>query len=107
MAAQAALDFLDEIIERLVRGLRPECIYLFGSQATGQAQAGSDIDLLVVVPDSDLPRHRREAMSYDLLWGVLQPVDVIVLTREEFERSSHVKTSLASTVLNKGKLVYG
>jgi predicted nucleotidyltransferase len=98
---------LKEIVDRLVRGLHPERVYLFGSQARGQAGEGSDVDLLVVVADSNLPRHRREALSYDLLWGVTTPVDVIVLTRAEFQRASRVKTSLASTVQAEGEVLYG
>jgi len=98
---------LKEVVDRLVRGLQPERIYLFGSQARGEADEGSDIDLLLVVPESDLPRHQREALSYDLLWGLTIPVDVIVLTRAEFERGSRVRTSLPATVQTEGKLLYG
>ena len=97
---------LDQIVSRLVEGLHPERIYLFGSQAHGQATEDSDFDLLVVVPESNLPRHQREAHSYDLLWGIPTPVDVIVLTKEEFNRTSQVKTSLASTVQAKGEVLY-
>jgi len=43
-----------------------------------------------VVPASDLPCHQREARSYDLLWGLTRPVDMIVLTRAEFNRASRV-----------------
>lgn len=100
-------EVLNEVVERLVRGLEPDQLYLFGSQAKGKADEGSDIDLLLVVPDSDLPRHQREAFSYDLLWGLSIPVDVIVLTQAEFQRGSRVKTSLPSTVQNEGKLLYG
>jgi len=100
-------EILKEVIDRLVRGMQPDRIYLFGSQARGQADEGSDIDLLLVVPDSDLPRHRREALSYDLLWGLTVPVDVIVLTRAEFQRGSRVRTSLPSTVQAEGELLYG
>jgi len=107
VVAKAPAEVLNEVVERLVQGLHPEQIYLFGSQARNQAEEGSDIDLLVVVPTSDLPRHRREALSYDLLWGLKMPVDVIVLTRAEFQRASRVKTSLASTVQAEGKLLYG
>jgi hypothetical protein len=53
-----------------------------------------------------LPRHQREANSYDLLWGLTTPVDVIVLTKEEFNRTSQVKTSLASTVKANGEVLY-
>jgi predicted nucleotidyltransferase len=102
-----ASETLEEIVDRLVQGMHPERIYLFGSQARDEAGESSDIDLLVVVPDSDLPRHRREAFSYDLLWGLTVPVDVIVLTRAEFQRASRVKTSLASVVQTEGQMLYG
>jgi predicted nucleotidyltransferase len=101
------IELLDEIVDRLVKGLRPERIYLFGSQARDQAGTGSDVDLLLVVPDSHLPRHQREAKSYDLLWGITVPVDVIVMTQAEFQRASRVKTSLAATVQSEGKILYG
>ena len=97
---------LDDIVSRLARGMQAERIYLFGSQASGLAEQGSDYDLLVVVPRSKLPRHRREALSYDLLWGLTTPVDVIVLTRAEFKRAVKVKTSLAATAQTKGILLY-
>ena len=98
---------LDEVVSRLAEGLQAERIYLFGSQASGLAKTGSDYDLLVVVPRSDLPRHQREAFSYDLLWGLTLAVDVIVLTRAEFRRLAQVKTSLAATAKAKGILLYG
>jgi predicted nucleotidyltransferase len=105
--ANVSPESLQMIVNRLVQGLYPDRIYLFGSQAQGQADESSDVDLLVVVSTSDLPRHRREAFSYDLLWGLKVPVDVIVLTQAEFQRASRVRTSLASTVQAKGKLLYG
>ena len=99
---------LKAVVQRLVDGLHPERIYLFGSRARGTHISGqSDFDLLVIVPDSDLPRHQREARSYDTLWGLTTPVDLIVLTRDEFDRSSRVKTSLASTAQTQGQLIYG
>ena len=98
---------LGEVVARLAKGLNAEQIYLFGSQASGFADQGSDYDLLVVVPRTDLPRHRREALSYDLLWGLTIPVDVIVMTNTEFIRNSQVKTSLAAAVQSKGILLYG
>jgi len=105
--ATLSTDLLREIVDRLARGLQPERIYLFGSQARGMADEKSDIDLLIVVPDSDLPRHQREAFSYDLLWGLPTPVDLIVLTRDEFQRASQVKTSLATRAQIEGQVVYG
>jgi predicted nucleotidyltransferase len=48
-------DLLEKVVDRLVRGLSPERIYLFGSHAYGEP--GSDSDLFVVISSSDLPRH--------------------------------------------------
>ncbi len=99
---------LQEVVSRLVNGLQPEQIYLFGSYARGtQIPGQSDIDLLVILPDSNLPRHQREARSYDTLWGLVLPVDLVVLTREEFNRTRRVKTSLAFTAQTQGVLIYG
>jgi predicted nucleotidyltransferase len=97
---------LEPVISRLVEGLKPDSIYLFGSQARGEATSDSDFDLLIVIPQSNLPRHQREAKSYDLLWGLTTPVDLVVLTREEFNRTSQVRTSLASNVKNQGRILY-
>ncbi|WP_420641692.1 nucleotidyltransferase domain-containing protein [Candidatus Leptofilum sp.] len=98
---------LDQLVKRLVSRLKPNAIYLFGSQARGEATLDSDYDLLVVLSDSPLPRHERETKAYDALWGLKQPADVIVLTAEEFEESQQVLTSLSSTVLREGALLYG
>lgn len=98
---------LDQLVRRLVSRLKPASIYLFGSQARGEADSDSDYDLLVVVPDSLLPRHERETKAYDALWGLTSPADVIVLTAAEFEKAKQVPTSLASTVLREGTLLYG
>lgn len=98
---------LDEVVNRLVNGLDAESIYLFGSRAEGQVKPGSDYDLLVVLTKSEQPRHRREAYSYGLLWGMTVPVDLIVLTRAEFQRQLQVKTSLAARTRENGILLYG
>jgi uncharacterized protein len=98
---------LQEVISRLSVGLDAECIYLFGSRAEDKSRPDSDYDLLVVVPKSGLPRHQREAISYNLLWGITTPVDIIVLTHDEFMRQVQVKTSIASTASTKGVLLYG
>jgi predicted nucleotidyltransferase len=98
---------LDQLVHRLVKQLQPKLIYLFGSQARGDALPQSDYDLLVVVPESSLPRHQRETKAYDALWGLSYPAKLIVLTTAEFEQAQQVVTSLASTVLREGILLYG
>jgi predicted nucleotidyltransferase len=99
-------DSLDEAVRRLVDALHPERIYLFGSHARGDGSADSDYDLLIVVPHSDLPGHRRDTLALAALWGIRLPVDVLVLTASEFNRKLGVKCSLPATVVREGRLLH-
>ena len=98
---------LAEIINRLVAAFHPECIYLFGSQARGEAAVESDFDLLMVVSESPLPRHRRDQAAFRVLNGVGVSKDIIVFTREEFDRKRKVVCSLPATIEREGILLYG
>jgi predicted nucleotidyltransferase len=97
---------LAEIVRRLAVACKPERIYLFGSKARGEAGPDSDYDLLVIVPDSDLPPQRRDQQAYRALRRIGAAKDVMVWTRAEFESRAHVVTSLPATILREGKLVY-
>lgn len=94
------------IVRRLVSALSPERIYLFGSQARGDAGPDSDYDFLVVVRTSTLPRYRRDQAAFEALVGVGVAKDVLVLTHEEFERQRTVVCSLPATVEREGVLLY-
>lgn len=101
----------DVLIAELVRRLRDcmpaERIYLFGSRARDEADENSDFDFLVVVPDSSLPRYKREQQAFRALCGVGVSKDVLVFTRDEFEHGRKVATSLPATVEREGRLLYG
>jgi uncharacterized protein len=47
---------LDRMVKQIVAKVDPLAIYLFGSRARGEADADSDYDLLVVVPDERMNR---------------------------------------------------
>ena len=78
---------LEEITKSLVQGLHPEQIILFGSHVYGQPSEASDVDLLVIVADSDEPRHRRARQAYTCLRGLTAPTEVLVLTRHEIAQA--------------------
>jgi Predicted nucleotidyltransferases len=99
-------DLLKEIVRRLVECLHSEKIILFGSHAYGSPTEASDIDLMVVVPESDQPRYRRAQEAYGSLWGLTAPVEILVLTRKELEEMALVPASLGYQVLHRGKVVY-
>lgn len=102
--AQAAE--LASMLDRLVHAIEPEQIYVFGSQARHEAPPDSDIDILIVAPHSDAPRYRRAQEAYGAIGPHLLPVDIIVLTRAEFDSRRDVPSSLPATVLREGRALY-
>ena len=99
-------DLLNEIVQRLVNALHPEKIYLFGSHAYGQPNDDSDVDLFIVVSDSDLPPIKRAVEGYRALRGILIPKDIKVVTQSTFEKRSHWLSSIERVVAEKGRLLY-
>lgn len=97
---------LREALRRLIAAYMPERIYLFGSQARGDAGADSDFDLLVVVPDDASPERRRSRLAYEALGGTGTAADVLVCSRSYFEARRHLKASLPGTVLREGQLLH-
>jgi predicted nucleotidyltransferase len=96
-----------ELIRRLVDEFQPEMIYLFGSFAWGRPNEDSDMDLLVIVPESRENPIQRAGRAQRSLLGVKAAVEVLVKTREEFQRYSSVKASLEAQISREGKLLYG
>ncbi|MBI2954991.1 MAG: nucleotidyltransferase domain-containing protein [Chloroflexi bacterium] len=94
------------IVQRPVQALNPERIYLFSSRARGEADPDSDYDILVVVADSQEPRYVWAQAAYRPLWGVGVPVDLLVLTRQEFEQELPLIASLPASVAPEERLLY-
>lgn len=106
-AGDGASRKIPEITRRLVAEFAPEQIILFGSHAWGHPDENSDVDLLVVVSESDQPPTRRAARAYGCLREIPVPLDILVKTREEVERNRHLPASLIHEVLARGRVVYG
>jgi len=100
-------DLLDEVVARLREEFHPEQIWLFGSHAWAEPDAGSDLDLMVVVPHSDEPPVRRAQQAHHCLRGIDASMDILVKTRGELERFRNVRSSLESLILRNGRLIYG
>ncbi len=95
--------FRDEL-ERM--GIRCERVLLFGSQATGTAQEGSDIDLFVVSPDwaPYSERERLERLGVAAA-RILEPIQARGVTAEEI--ATHQLSSLWEQVLREQAVAIG
>jgi predicted nucleotidyltransferase len=79
-------EVIDAVTHRIVAGVNPQLIVLFGSQARGDANEASDLDLLVVQDSGQSDRETRrriERLLLDRRFGL----DLIVRTSEEVARN--------------------
>ena len=104
--ALATQSIIEQVKERLVQGLQPDRIILFGSYAYGDPDDGSDLDILVVMPESNAPQYKRARDCYRLLRGIGVPKDIIVLTRQEYQSQQKSISSLARLASQKGRVLY-
>jgi predicted nucleotidyltransferase len=96
---------LEQIVERLVALASPVRIILFGSNARGEAQAGSDLDLIVV--EKDVTERFDEALRLDrALSDFMLPIDLIVVSEAELERYGRVPGTVYYRSLNEGQVLY-
>lgn len=91
----------------LAEKMNAEAVWLFGSVARRDWDADSDIDLLVVVSDSEQPRHRRAQRAHFLTEEIHAPKDLIVLTHKEWESEQLAPASLANTIKREGVCLHG
>lgn len=102
-----ASEDLEVVTRRIVDAIQPEKIILFGSHIWGKPNEDSDVDLLVVLADSEQPGYRRARDIYHSLRGIRLPIEVLVRTRDEMERGSQMKASLERKILEEGKVLHG
>ena len=98
-------EFISIMTERIVRDFDPLEVILFGSQARGDADGQSDIDLLVVF--SELTDKRKTAIDIERALADM-PVakDILVSTPEELERSRARIGSVLRYAQQEGKVLW-
>lgn len=96
---------LGEIVVRLVALASPVKIILFGSNARGDAQAGSDLDLLVV--QKEVIDHYEESLRLNRALGDLMlPIDLLVVSEAELKRYGGVPGTVYYRSLQEGRVIY-
>ena len=96
---------IEDIVQRILSVAEPDRIILFGSAATGQMTRDSDIDLLIVEPDTSDQRNEY-ARIVKALWGIRYPFDVLFIATNWFEESKDVVGGIAYPANKYGKVIY-
>lgn len=100
-----AQKWLPVIKRRIVRGFKPERIILFGSQARGDANPDSDMDIIVVMRDVANRRFAagdvRAALS-----GIPLAIDVLVTTPEQLIEDVDLIGTVFRPAVREGVTIY-
>lgn len=97
----------DELIRSTMKALTPALpvgarVIVFGSHARGDAQADSDIDLLVI--ESEVADRPGEMVRLSTLLGrQLIPADVVVMSIGMFEAQRQIPNTLAWRANREGQ----
>lgn len=104
-ASQVDTDpILAEIVKRLVKEFNPKRLFLFGSRARGDAHESSDYDILLVISSTVTPCYRlaQKAHRY-VLNGIPAPVDVMIITENQFEAKKKIIGTIPEAALYEGQ----
>ena len=95
-----------QIVERVVALCDPERVHLFGSYATGNAHAGSDVDLLIILSSSNLPRQHRGKVVKNALSAFPCHFDLLFFTQQEVAEETKDPYSFISAITTSARIVY-
>ncbi len=96
-----------EIIKKqLVQTFNPQSIYIFGPYAWGHPDEDDDLDLLIVIDKADAPRHKLMSEGYRALMDVDGSKNILVYTKDEFEKNSEDISTLIYKIKRQGKQLY-
>jgi len=98
-------EVIPTVLQRIVERFHPLRVVLFGSHARSEERADSDLDLLVVLPETT--DKRRSAIEIRRALGDL-PVckDIIVTTEDEIARRGDLVGTVLRPALREGKVLY-
>ena len=103
-AIQNELDFITATIKA---NTTPDSIYLFGSYASGTPNVDSDIDIYVVVPDSEIDTIELCAkIRLDLSRKKNRPIDLLIGRKSKFENRKN-RLTLEKVIASEGIKIYG
>jgi predicted nucleotidyltransferase len=93
------------LLDRIIHEFRPFEIRLFGSRARGEAEATSDWNLFVVVPD-DLEAADDLFAGYRLRRETRTRADVVLCPLNEFREDRDTPNTLAYEAAHHGVAIY-
>lgn len=108
--AQKSID-LQKVVSEVTNllkaeGIVPHEIILYGSQATGTAHDGSDVDIVIISPDfTRFPSLGRLEMLSRIAWKSSYPLEILGYTPNEV-KDKEGKSIIWDEIIHSGKTLY-
>ena len=96
-----------EAVDRVVASCHPRAVVLFGSWARGDAEPGSDCDMLVVADDSTENCRRESVKLRRALRGISMPVDILVVRQRDLDRLKFHPGLVYAQAIREGIVAHG
>ena len=98
---------VDLSVKIAIKVARPSRVILFGSWARGEARWDSDLDMAILMPDSDEPRldEVRRALRHELD-RVSMTIDLVMMTEGIAHQFGDSINSIYYRILKEGKVAY-
>ena len=94
-----------KITRRIVDNFDPLCVILFGSQARGDSDRHSDIDILVIM-ENGTDKFKTETEIRKVVKDLPKGKDVVVVTPDDVKRRGHVCGYVIFYALREGVVLY-
>ena len=99
-------DKVQHVVHRLVEVAQPRKIVLFGSYVQGQSHPDSDLDVLVVAPDSVTSPRREAVRLRRALRGIGICLDILVVRESDFNRLQDQIGLIYREAVQQGRTVF-
>jgi uncharacterized protein len=100
-------DELEKIKQIILKTVKADSIYLFGSHAYGTPTAESDFDLYVVIPDGGIrPIEAMQIIGSALYKEQNKPIDILVSRANDFQQRKLLPT-IERSIARDGVMIYG
>lgn len=96
---------LQQVVERVVAAAQPSRVILFGSYGRGEADEGSDLDLMIVLP-TVANKYGEMIRLHKAVGSLGIGVDLLVYSDAEFERRSQVPGTVLYWARKEGQQLY-
>jgi len=96
---------LQEAVQRIVAAAQPSRVILFGSYGRGDADTGSDLDIMVIEPHVSDP-YTEMIRLHEAIGNIGLGVDVLVYSEAEYWRRSQVPGTVLYWARKEGRAVY-